>query len=146
MEEMIMRGRIPVGPEVVEHLEGSQKAKARLRAILETMAGELRVSQACDQLDICEQRFRQLRAEVLQAALASLEDQPAGRPRRPEEPEEIIALRQRAEALQRELHAAQVREEIVLGLPHVSVARAAQAEGPAPQKKNGSHAGPRPDV
>ncbi len=135
MEETLMRGRYPSGPEVVQDLEGSKKAKERLRAILETLAGALRISQACDQLDICEQRFRQLRAELLQAALASLEDQPAGRPPRSEEPEEIAALRQQVEALKRELHAAQVREEIVLGLPHVSVSPAAQAEGPAPQKK-----------
>jgi hypothetical protein len=31
-----MRGRIPAGPEYVEHLQGSDKAKARLRVILET--------------------------------------------------------------------------------------------------------------
>jgi hypothetical protein len=144
MEETIMRGRIPVGPEVVEHLEGSQKAKERLRVILETMTGALRVKQACLRLDICEQRFRQLRAELLQAALASLEDQPAGRPRRPEEPEQTTALRQQLEALQRELQAAQVREEIVLGLPHVSVSRAAAAKDPAsPSQKKRLRRRPR---
>jgi hypothetical protein len=135
MEETSMRGRIPAGPEVVEHLEGSQKAKERLRVILETMTGGLRVGEACAQLDICEQRFRQLRAELLRAALASLEDQPAGRPRRPEESEQSVVLRQQLTALQRELHAALVREEIVLGLPHVRVSPAVQAEAPAPQKK-----------
>jgi transposase-like protein len=136
MEETIMRGRSPAGPEVVEHLEGSEKAKERLRVILETMTGKLRVSEACSQLGICEQRFRQLRAELLRAALGSLEDQPAGRPRRPEEPEETAELRRQLEALQRELQAAQVREEIALALPHVSAAPAAQA--PAPEKKRRS--------
>ncbi len=138
MEETIMRGRIPAGPEMVEHLEGSDKAKERLRLILETMTGGLRVQEACACLDICEQRFRQLRAELLQAALASLEDQPAGRPRRPEESEQTAALRQQLQALQRELQAAQVREEIALGLPHVRVSPgvpAVSAEAPALQKK-----------
>ena len=89
----------------------------------------------CQRLDICEQRFRQLREELLRAALASLEDQPAGRPRRPEEPAETAALRQQLEALQRELQVAQVREEIVLALPQVRVSPAAPGQGPAPQKK-----------
>jgi Helix-turn-helix domain len=130
-----MRGRIPAGPESVEHLEGSPKAKERLRVILETMMGKWRVHEACQRLGICEQRFRQLREELLRAALESLEDQPAGRPRRPEEPAETADLRQQLEALQREQQVAQVREEIVLALPHVRVAPAAPAEASAPQKK-----------
>jgi hypothetical protein len=130
-----MRGRIPAGPEAVEHLQGSDKAKARLRVILETMMGKWRVGEACQRLGICEQRFRQLREELLRAALASLEDQPAGRPRRPEEPAETAALRQQLEALRRELQVAQVREEIVLALPQVRVSPAAPGQGPAPQKK-----------
>jgi hypothetical protein len=131
MEETIMRGRIPAGPEYVEGLQGSEKAKERLRVILETMMGKWRVSEACDRLGICEQRFRQLRAELLEAALERLEDQPAGRPREPEEPEEIVALRRQLEALQRELQVAQLREEISLALPHVTGSAAARDAGPA---------------
>jgi hypothetical protein len=129
-----MRGRIPAGPEYVEHLEGSDKAKERLRVILETMMGKWRVQEACVRLGICEQRFRQLRGALLQAALAGIEDQPAGRPRRPEEPAETAGLRQQLEALERELQVAQVREEVVLALPHVGVSPA-PAKDPAPQKK-----------
>jgi len=130
-----MRGRIPAGPEYVEHLEGSPKAKERLRVILETMMGKWRVHEACERLGICEQRFRQLREALLQAALAGIEDQPAGRPRRPEEPAATADLRQQLEVLQRELQVAQVREEIVLALPQVRVSPAAPGQGPAPQKK-----------
>jgi transposase-like protein len=137
-EETIMRGRYPSGPEVVDHLEGSTKAKERLRVILETMTGDVRVSEACARLDICEQRFRQLRAELLQAALASLEDRPAGRPRRLEEPEEMAVLRQQLEALQRQQQTSQVREEISLALPQVRQAPAAPAQEKAPQKKRRS--------
>ena len=125
MEETIMRGRIPAGPEYVDvqHLHGSAQAKERLRVILETMMGKWRVGEACDRLGICEQRFRQLRAELLQAALERLEGQPAGRPRRPEEAEDTVALRRQLEAMQRELHVAQVREEIALALPQVAAGR-----------------------
>jgi transposase-like protein len=115
-----MRGRIPAGPESIEQLDGSDKAKERLRVVLETMMGKWRVSEACERLGISEQRFRQLRQELLQAALASLEDRPAGRPRQPEEPAEITALRQQVAELQRELEVAQVREEIALALPQLS--------------------------
>jgi hypothetical protein len=130
-----MSGRNPCGPEVVEWLDGSAKAKERLRVILETLMGRWRVHEACARLGICAQRFRQLRAALLQAALASLEDQPAGRPRRPTEPEESRALRQRVAALERELLAAQVREEIALGLPRVRLSAAPSPAGPAPGKK-----------
>ena len=130
-----MRGRYPSGPEYVDvqHLHGSAQAKERLRVILETMMGKWRVQEACDRLGISEQRFRQLRAELLQAALERLEGRPAGRPRRAEEPAEVAGLRQQLADMQRELHVAQVREEIALALPQV----AGSSAGPesASQKK-----------
>ena len=125
-----MRGRYPSGPEYVEHLLGSAQAKERLRVILETMMGKWRVQEACDRLGISEQRFRQLRAELLQAALERLEGRPAGRPRRAEEPAEVAGLRQQLADMQRELHVAQVREEIALALP-----QAAAGPSSALQKK-----------
>jgi hypothetical protein len=136
MEETIMRGRIPAGPESVEHLDGSDKAKERLRVILETIMGRRRAQEACALLDISEQRYRQLRETLLQAALASLEDRPAGRPRRPEEPEEMTALRRHVAELERELEVARVREEIALALPQVNRPGPDQPASPgAPKKK-----------
>ena len=134
-----MRGRMPAGAEVVEHLQGSDKAKDRLRVILETMQGRWRVQEACGRLGIGEQRFRQLREELLQAALASLEDRPAGRPCRPAEPEEITALRRQVAELTRELQAAQVREEIALALPQVSKTPPELAASPPPAPKKKRH-------
>jgi transposase-like protein len=130
-----MRGRYPAGAERVEHLDGSAKAKERLRVILETMMGPGRVQGACARLGICEQRYRQLRQTLLQAALDSLEDRPSGRPRRPAEPEETAALRQQVAELQRELQVAQVREEIALALPQVSKAAPGPAAAAAAPKK-----------
>jgi hypothetical protein len=121
----------------VEHLDGSGKAKERLRVILETLMGQCRVPEACARLQISEQRFRQLRAGVLRAALARLEDRPAGRPRRPEAPAEAVALREQVTELQHELQVAAVREEIALGLPQVKPTPPEPA-GPraaAPKKK-----------
>jgi transposase-like protein len=136
MEETIVRGRYPSGPEYVDvqHLHGSAQAKERLRVILETMMGQWRVGEACQRLGISEQRFRQLRAELLEAALERLEGRPAGRPRRAAEPEQIATLRRQLEAMQRELHVAQVRAEIALALPQVAGSPAAGSQS-ALQKK-----------
>jgi len=135
-----MRGRYPSGPEYVEQLEGSAQAKHRLRVVLETMTGKYRVQEACQLLDICEQRFHQLRAELLQAALEQLEAKPPGRPRSQPVPVEAEAVRDRLADMELELRVAQVREEIALALPHVAVQSAreqagAQKKRPAPRKR-----------
>jgi hypothetical protein len=116
-----MRGRHPSGPEYVNDLEGSPRAKERLRVVLETMAGKYRVQEACELLGICEQRFDQLRQQAMQAALMELESKPGGRPRQlPATSGETRALRQQVADLEAELRAAHVREEIALILPRVA--------------------------
>ena len=129
-----MRGRYPAGPEYVDQLQGSAEAKQRAKVILQTLLGALRVQEACRVLGICEQRFQQLREEMLQAAVARLEARPTGRPRRAAEPEEISALRQELETMQLALRVAQVREEIALAMP-LAAARAEPAAPAEPEKK-----------
>jgi helix-turn-helix protein len=132
MEETTMRGRTPAGPEYVEQLQGSPQAKQRLRVVLETMAGKLRVQEACARLGISEQRFDQLRAELLQAALAELEPKPAGRPRRPVEDPRVTALQEQVAELEQELRTAGVREALAVALPQAAQPVAEPAE---PEKK-----------
>jgi hypothetical protein len=117
MEETNMRGRFPAGPECVEDCEGSVQAKRRVRVVFETMAGKYRVPEACRMLNICEQRFYQIRGQILRASVNAIEPKPAGRPRRQGESEEVMALRAQVAELKQELQAAQVREEIALVLP-----------------------------
>src|SRR5262245_50488071 len=129
-----MRGRHPSGPESVDHLEGSAAARHRLRVILQTLAGRCRVTEACQRLGLSAPRFHQLRAEVLQAALDRLEPRPAGRPRAAAaaataDPAE--ALRARVAALEAEVQAARLREELALVLPRVVHAE------PPPKKARG---------
>jgi hypothetical protein len=114
-----MRGRRPSGPEYVERLEGSAQAKERLHVVLQTLAGTCRVQQACDRLGVCAQRFHQLRTQLLQAALDSLEPQPAGRPCPVAPDAQTQELAAAVQQLQVELRAAQTREEIALVLPQV---------------------------
>jgi len=114
-------GRKPLGPQLVERLEGSQRAKRRLQVILETLAGTRSIIEACEKLGICESMFHRLRAEVLQTALDRLEPRPLGRPRRAisAETQQVDVLEQEVEELRTELQASQVREELAQILPAV---------------------------
>jgi hypothetical protein len=124
-----MRGRKPSGPAAVERLPASPQARERLRVVLETLAGTCRIGAACARLGLSEQRFDQLRTQVLQAGLDSLEPRPAGRPPHAVPAADVAALQARISALEIELRAAHVREEIALALPAVQVAAA------GPEKK-----------
>lgn len=48
----VRTGRKPAGPQIGQRLEGSPTAKQRLEVILETIAGQLTVPQACQRLGI----------------------------------------------------------------------------------------------
>jgi hypothetical protein len=115
-----MRGRYPSGPEFVDKLDGSAEAKERLKVLLATLAGRLRVGDACARLGVKGSRFDQLRLELLQAALQAAERRPAGRPPRQHTPDqaEVTGLRERVAQLEAELHVALVRVEIAAALPH----------------------------
>jgi len=123
-----MRGRKPSGPAAVDRLPASPQARERLRVILETLAGTCRIGEACAQLQLSEQRFDQLRTQVLQAALDSLEPRSVGRPPRAVPAAAVTALEARVAELEIELRAAQVREEIALALPAVHVTPGEQAK------------------
>ena len=115
-----MRGRRPSGPEYVDLLPGSDLAKQRARILLETLAGQCRVLEACDRLGISEPRFHQLRIHMLENAIDSLEPATLGRPPRSTTPEqqEIARLTERLADMEVELRAAHARAEIALVLPN----------------------------
>jgi hypothetical protein len=129
-----MRGRRPAGPEYVDQLDGSTLARERLKVVLQTLAGQCRVAEACERLGICEQRFHQIREEALRAAVAALEPRPAGRPAQSSTtPAELPqALLEQIEHLEVQLHASRLREEIALTLPQHAASRQEPTE---PQKK-----------
>jgi hypothetical protein len=116
----------PLGPELVEHLQGSEQAKTRLKTMLRAMHGELTIPEACALLGIHETRFYVQRAETLQVALESLEARPAGRPRRVVSPEQqrIAELEQQIRELQLDLQAAEIR------LQHAHVMRGGPLKKP----------------
>lgn len=116
---MTRRGRKPLGPELVEHLLGSEHAKERLKVVLETFHEEKSVREACEALAIGESRFHELRADTLQAALGRLEPRPAGRPSATMSPEEarIRELEAEVRALELQRDALQIRLELAQSLP-----------------------------
>lgn len=135
-----MRGRRPAGPEYAEKLAGSEIAKLRAKVILETMAGTCRLKEACERLEISEQRFHQLREEMMTAVVKALEPGHAGRPAHAPTPaeERIAALEKQLQDKEVELRASKAREEIALIMPevkHPSPPAGAVGEEGEPEKK-----------
>jgi hypothetical protein len=130
-EDPAMRGRRPAGPEYTDKVAGSHTAKERAQVILETMLGTCRVQEACARLGLSEQRFHQLREDMMTGAVKALEPGHAGRPPQIATPAEqhVAALEQQLAEHKVELQAAKAREEIALILPKV------QHEPAEPEKK-----------
>lgn len=116
-----MAGRKPLGPALVEHLDGSRSAKERLELMLQTLAGQVTVVEACRLLDISEAMFYKLRNRVLQVCLEDLEPKPLGRPARcvTEHEERNAELTAELATLERELAAQTVRLELAQTMPQV---------------------------
>ena len=124
------RGRRTLGPGIVEHLEGSEQAKERLRVVLLAGSGQITVPQAAAQLGIGPTRFHEFRNELLQHALESAEPKTRGRPPEAASAQDlrIRQLEQEVQALKVDLRAAQIRQELEVILPHV-VRRGPTAKG-----------------
>lgn len=119
---MTRLGRKPQGPDVVDALAGSSHAKARLKAFLKTLAGEISVEDACQRLGLCQSRFFELRTEWLHGSIDLLEPRLPGRPPKAKpsvSAEEVDTLRQRAQELESRAAAVEAQAELVRALPHV---------------------------
>lgn len=112
-------GRRPKGPELVEGLEGSAEAKARLRVVLETITGERTIAEACQALGLEESMVHVLRQRALSAGLKELEAKPRGRPPKEEhvEPEALAALERENAELKARLREAELRAELRAAIP-----------------------------
>ena len=106
-------------------------AKERVKAVFETIAGKCRVEEACQRLGISEQRFRQLREEILAGSAGRRRAGQTGTPAKIVTPadEENRALQEQLAAKDVELRAAQARAEIALTLPQVVINPASRSRG-----------------
>jgi transposase-like protein len=116
-----MRGRHSLGPELANGAEGSASARRRLQVMLETISGQKRIADACEELGIGEAQFHKLRNKMLNGALASLEPGVPGRPAAMNEAdnERVAEMQDEIRQLKIELRASQIREEIALLMPHL---------------------------
>jgi hypothetical protein len=115
------RGRKVEESGLVERLQGSAEAKARLVVFLETLSGRRAIGMGALSLGVSERRFYQIRDRLLQAALDSLESRSAGRrPHRSADSDgQAATLEAQVRNLRLELRAAQIREEMALAMPHL---------------------------
>jgi hypothetical protein len=122
-------GRKPSGSKLVEGMEGSELAKARVGAILDCLSGRKKIEEATEDLGIEQAMFFRMRSEALKWAVAALEPKPMGRPRKERtlEEEEIETLKLQIKRLELERDAAQIREEIALAMPHLRKAKKADS-------------------
>jgi len=113
--------RPPSGPELVDGAEGSPDAKARLKVILETIAGTKTIAEACEALGIGEAAFHKLRTRVLEEAVEGLEPRKPGRKPKAKSAEEVRLrdLEDEVARLKLELKASRIREEIALTMSHL---------------------------
>lgn len=109
-------GRPPIGSKLVDRLEGSPLAKARLRAILDSLTGESSAIDAARSIEINEPRFHALRTRTLQEALTGLEPRKPGRKPKQVDPkdEEIARLKGELERAQHALRSLDVRLELAV--------------------------------
>lgn len=100
----------------VDGLEGDPETKARLKILLATLSGELLVYEACEELEVGESQFANLRRQMLQAAHDGLKPRPVGWPPRDSEhtDEEFDAMRARIVELERELDLLRTRLELAI--------------------------------
>ena len=114
-------GRRPKGVARIEALEGSEGAKARLKAALETMMGKKTMAEASEEVGLREAMLYVERAQALQGALEALEPKPLGRPRKLEEvdPGELERLREENAALREKLRKLEVKVDFQAALSSV---------------------------
>jgi hypothetical protein len=110
-----------LGPRLVDETEGSDQACRRLKVMLETISGQKKIAEACEELGISAAQFHKLRNKMMQGALLSLEPAAPGRPRATNEAveERVVGMQDEIRQLRIELRAAQIREEIALLMPHL---------------------------
>ena len=87
------------------------KAKQRAELILQVRSGRITATEAAQALGISRQQYYQWEQRALAALLSALEDQPAGRPKAPSDPEKE-ALQRRVQQLEQEVQRQQQREQM----------------------------------
>ena len=99
---------------LVESIEASPQARERAQVILRTLARKCSVQAGCRSLGVGRTRFQDLRQRMLGAAIAALEERPAGRPRSRVQQtcRQLLTVRRRLAELEQELRRTQAELDI----------------------------------
>lgn len=118
---MERRGRPGLGAAHADGVQASDETKERLKVILQTLSGELGVTEACERLGVSEPHFHRLRERALAGAAEALEPLPAGRRAEPIDPgaARIAELEGELDEMKLELRTSQLREQIAVLMPHL---------------------------
>lgn len=132
-------GRPNKGAAHLDRVDADPVTKARAKAILATISGELTVKEACEALSISDTRFEMLREQMLQAAVHGLAPRPPGRPRRhdPADRARLDALEAEVARLHKEMQAKDAALQVVDLLPNVLADMQAAAAGRNGAQKRG---------
>ena len=136
-------GRPNKGAAHIDQVDSDPVTKARAKAILATISGELTVAQACEAIGVSKTRFEMLRSQMLEAAVQGLQPGKPGRPRtRPsvESDGRVKELSAKVASLERDLHRSELALEISEILPRVVADMAADA---ATRRSKGAEKGGR---
>ena len=130
-------GRPNKGIGHVDKLDTDESTKERVRAILQTISGEISVKDAAQRLGIGVSRFHELRDAFLEGGASGLSPGKKGRPAHETDPkdQEIEALKTRINELEIDVETTRLREQIALSMPHVLERRDGNASEKAEAEK-----------
>lgn len=124
-------GRPNKGIHHVDDLAGEEVSKERLRVILETIAREKSVNDACEELGIERVRFHELRTKALQAGIEALTPKKPGRKRKVKSAEElrIEELERKVSDLKQEVYTQSMKEAIHIALDRLGTSSTGDGKG-----------------
>ena len=124
-------GRPNKGVHHVDDLAGDEVTKNRLRVILETIAEQKSVKEACEELGIERVHFHELRKKALQAGIAALTPKRPGRKRKVKTKEELRIAELEAEKarLEREVSTQHLKEAIHVALSRLETSSSGDGKG-----------------
>ena len=136
-------GRPNKGVAHIDQVDSDPVTKARAKAILATISGELTVAEACEAIGVSKTRFEMLRSQMLEAAVQGLQPGKPGRPRTRSSAESDVRIRElsaKVSSLERDLQRSELALEISEILPKVVVEMEADA---AARRRKGVEKGGR---
>ena len=123
-------GRTSKPQQLIEHLQASEAARERTKAMLLTLCGHWEVKDALARLCLSRTRFQMLRQRMLEGAVQALEPGAMGRPRKLEPQDaRLRELDHEVDRLRGEVRRLRTRLELAEGPLALAVMRRLTAQG-----------------